>query len=197
MARPEKQNKMAWYIAGFLAAIMILSVFGVVLSNPSDTTQRFTYGDYSFSYNQKSFRYETELKEKKVSFDFLPQDVKDLSLDPETLKQLRLVSVLAVTYDPRDIDAQSLGEMQFYAEQDLYDSNSIFVQRGLTYAEGYSLPEITCANATPAIPVLTIQFANQSGFRAEGSCFFLEGISRNELKQYYDRIRYALYGVLS
>ncbi|MBS3128866.1 hypothetical protein J4410_07025 [Candidatus Woesearchaeota archaeon] len=191
--RTERKKRTGWYITLFIAGVMVLSIFGII-NNP-DQAQSYTYQEYTFTYNQRDFQYDTKINDKTVKFTFLPQDVESLSL--QDITQLKDTNSFLMTYDPTDLYAETLGSIQYLLETELYDHKNIIVQRGLVNATGYSLPEVTCATATPQNQVLLFRTANQTSFTHENFCFIIEGSTQTDLIQYFDRLRYALYGVIA
>ena len=163
--------------------------------NP-DQQQTYYYGDYKFIFNNQKLQYTTKIREVPLSFTYIPNDVESLTLSKETITNLKNTRVLAITYDPFVTESSILGMMQFILESELPRMNKMIVQRGLLNATGYALPEISCANATSAIPVLTLRMGDLAELRQEGSCFILQAPTQQQLLQHFDRLRYELYGVI-
>ena len=60
----------------------------------------------------------------------------------------------------------------------------------------YSLPVITCANATATQPVMQFSSGNETKISLQGSCVIVEALSGEEFTMMKDRILYGMFGVI-
>ena len=67
---------------------------------------------------------------------------------------------------------------------------------GFTTENEYNIPVITCADATPTVPVLYFQRTNETKVYREGSCIILEAATDFDLLRLKDRILYGIFGVM-
>jgi len=199
LPRKERKSRLGLYITLVLAALMILSVFGIVQNQ--DAGQTYNYEGHKFVYNNRDYQYDTKIDGVTVKFSNIPQDLLNLEVPSGAIEKLKAVEVISVSYDPQSVYAEMLGGMQKDLSEELYDHKKTIVQIGLLNATEYSLPEISCDDATPENPVLIFEIvnetANKTGFIEKNNCFVVKGISQVEMIQYFDRIRYGLYDIIA
>jgi hypothetical protein len=176
-----------------IAAIMVLSVISFALTF-SAPTEKLKYRNYKFVRTSAGFQ--TTVNDVKVSFANFPTDLEDLEL-PEEAKTALQARVLWLSYDPQDEYSQEIADAFYYLDQVLGTVRKQYAQRGLTSSTGYTLPEITCANATAAVPVLMLQSGNETTFSYENNCIIATAATRREVPLLSDRILYQSLGVMT
>ncbi|VVB81075.1 Uncharacterised protein [uncultured archaeon] len=183
-------DKKVW-IGMFFAFIMIFSVFGIVMDSFRPATN-LEYKDYKFKVSQNQFF--TTIDGAEHGFLFFPADLEYITI-PEDAKVILDVPVITVTYDPQSTMAQSLAEAQYYFEAQL--QNKKVVERALTNNTDTTLPQKTCADATPAQPVIELALANESSITITKNCITLGAVDDTDIYKETERFIYFLLGVMS
>lgn len=194
MARKKLFNKKVW-VSLFIAAIMILSVFGFMMSYQTNQTGGTEeYNDHKLVQTQKGLM--TKINDKEVYFNYYPASLEQLNMSEDIKSELKNTKAVWVTYDPDSDFATAMAEIQFDMEQTLFDVAEIYVARGLTDTKEYALPEVSCANATATMPVLYLKKGNYTEIESIDNCITLTTITEPELKMYYNKILYIILGVM-
>ena len=176
----------------FIAAIMILSVMGFALTFNEENTQQLDYNGTMFTRTQNGWQ--AELNSQKIEFLAFPSEVEDIPFDEGSKVALDGAKVLWFTYDPGETYSQEIAEAMYYTE-DLLAKTDIYVQRGLLNNTGYVLPEITCKNATAAVPVLVIHSGNETKISHDNGCITASAENTRDVYRIADRILFQEYQV--
>ena len=194
MTRRKRINKKV-LMSIFIVAIMVLSVFGFMMSY--QTNQRDKLADYNgFEFSRTQHGLMTEIDGNEMYFNYYPGDLEKLSFPDDASLILADSKVFYVTYDPDSDFATAIAEQQLDMELKLNKLGDRFISKGFTNATGYELPEITCANATAAIPVYQIIDGENSSIQTEESCVILTIANEPDLNAYHTRILYTILGVM-
>lgn len=181
-------------LAIIISAVMVLSVFGIIFESGT-SSQKLSYNGYKFTQLQKGWQ--AKINNKIMTFNHHPKELESINISAETSKLLSNTKVaLSITYDPGSEMASFFAEEILYLEQ-LLAKQDIFVQRGLTNATGYSLPEISCANATSSVPVIEFRESSTTSVSTENNCIIVEISRASDLLLIGDRIAYAILGIMS
>lgn len=195
MARKKLFHKKVW-VSLFIAAIMILSVFGFMMSyQTGQTGGTEEYNGHKLVQTQQGLM--TKVNGKEAYFDYYPASLEQLNMSDAIKTELKNSKSFWVTYDPDSDFAQAMAEIQFDMEQNLFDVAEIYVARGLTNAKEYALPEITCANATATMPVIYLKKGEKTQIESTDNCITLTTVTEPELRMYHNKIAYILFGVMN
>ena len=165
MARRKTINKKV-LMSIFIVAIMVLSVFGFMMSYQTNQRDKLAeYNGFEFSRTQSGLM--TEIDGKEMYFNYYPGDLAELSFPEDAGLILADSKVFYVTYDPNSDFATAIAEQQLDMELKLIELGDTFMSKGFTNATGYALPEITCANATAETPVYQIVEGKNSSIKTE------------------------------
>ena len=187
---PERRKKMI--VGGFIAFIMVASVFVVTLDFLFTPTNNLTYNGVKFAVAQNQFT--ARINQKQYRFLVYPADLEDLNLS-QAGKDLLKAAVLTITYDPQSGMAQDLATAQYYLEDQLKDVKVI--DRAVLNNTGLSLAQESCANATSSQPVIELLEAQSSGIAVEGNCIRLAAIDGQDLLKMSERVIYQVLGVMT
>jgi hypothetical protein len=187
----QKQQRNKKIMGWFVILVMIFSIAGFLFGSfgSGGTSTVLRYGDFKFEQTQQG--YAVEISDEEHIFSYLPDEVTDISISP-TLHEALQSPVLQFSYNEASERKEEFATLQFYLERDLHNNN-VLVQRGTTTGEG--LQEITCAQATPAKPVIILDEGDKTTFIEDNNCITITTGSTFELIRLYDRLRYAIYGV--
>jgi hypothetical protein len=178
----------------FIALIMIVSVIGFAISFV-EPKQEADYGNYEFVLTSQGWQ--TRINNIKLYFINHPTEVEYIKMDDATKNLLQNNRVLWFTYDPNDTEAQAIADALYYAEQAVGTVKNTFVQRGLINNTGYALPEVTCLNATQAVPVLILQSGNETKTSQQANCITATAENQQAVYEIGDRILYTAIGVMN
>jgi len=194
MARRKRINKKV-LMSIFIVAIMVLSVFGFMMSY--QTNQRDKLADYNgFEFSRTQSGLMTEIDGNEMYFNYYPGDLEKLNFPDDAGLILADSKVFYVTYDPNSDFATAIAELQLDMELKLIELGNVFMSKGFTNATGYALPEITCENATAETPVYQIIEGDNSSIQTEESCVILTIANEPDLNAYHTRILYTILGVM-
>ncbi|MBW2985826.1 hypothetical protein KY333_00475 [Candidatus Woesearchaeota archaeon] len=195
MARKKLINKKV-LMSLFIVAIMVLSAFGFMMSY--QTNQRDKLADYNgFKFSRTQNGLVTKINNQELAFNYYPEDLEQINMSDDAKLLLSGTKVLFVTYDPNSDFASSIAEQQLDMEQKFIKVGDRFLTKGFTNATGYALPQITCANATAAMPVYQIEQSNETKVEVSDNCVILTVASETELNAYHAKVLYLLLGVMN
>ncbi len=179
----------------FIVTIMILSVIGFVLVDIGDSDNKREFEEFTFYRTSQGWR--AKIAGQYLYFNYLPDQAKEIQMDERSKQILTASPIIAVTYDPNDRFAQSMGELQYYMEQLLNENQKVFVMRGLTNNTAFpALPQITCLNSSQSLPVLIFEHANSTQISASDWCVHAQAATGQEFFMLADKILYVILGVL-
>lgn len=170
--------------------LMISSVFGFVFSFGGGGSNVQEYSEVKFRYVNNQWM--ARINGEDRGFLFFPGDLEYIDV-PGEAKALLEEPGIAVTYDPASNLSENFAEAQYYFEVQL---DSKFIERALTNSEGTSLPEKSCADATPTQPVILLTQEDESAIRVEGSCIIIASYDSFAVYQQTERVIYAVLGVM-
>ena len=176
----------------FFAALMIFSVFGVILST-NTPTNRVEYNGVTFT--QGSGGWKGSVKGVTRLFVDLPGDVESLVLPAGAKEVLTSAKFMTISFDDADVSADVLGQVQAYMQQTLY--TDVFT-RGATLNGSNNSPAISCTNSTPQEPVIVLELGNQTSINIDhNSCLVITGVSPYDVVRGADRVMYTILGVIN
>jgi hypothetical protein len=194
MARKKFLNKKV-LMSIFIVSIMVLSAFGFMMS------YRTKQGGATEEYNgiplmQTPKGLMLEVNDNPVYFKYHPKDLEVINMTDDIKSIFVNTEALILTYDPDSEFAPAMGEIQFDMEQQLLDTEKVYLARGLTNATGYAVPSFSCSNATDAMPVLYLKKGEKSELTLDNNCITLTASTEPELEMFYTRILYTIFGVM-
>ncbi|RJQ20319.1 hypothetical protein C4580_03965 [Candidatus Woesearchaeota archaeon] len=179
------------FLGLFIAFLMVASIFGVTIDYFAQDTQSANYNGHKITFRQGL--YHLALPDKTYTLNFHPQDLEYIELTPE-IRTLLDGPILTVTYDPSSGFAEAGANAQYYLESQLEGKKAIV--RAVTNNTGTTLPQKTCADATPSEPILFLTSSDASGFTLENNCITVTAIDPSDLFSQTERVIYHLLGVI-
>jgi len=185
------ENRKKMVVGGFIAFIMIASIFVVTLDYVFSPAQGLTYNNVKFTPGSNQFF--AKINGKDYSFLVYPADLEYIDV-PAHAKELLTAQVLTVTYDPQSQVAESLATAQYYLEEQLQGVR--IIDRAVLNNTGLALEQKSCANATTSQPVIELREGDNSSIRVEGDCISIIAFDSPDLLRMAERIAYQILGVM-
>jgi hypothetical protein len=197
--KEEKKNKAGIYLSIFLAVIMVGSIAGIFIGNPSQG-QEYTYGKYSFK-NVNNI-WSTKINKKEVAFYYLPDQLIASQVPVAVHKKIQASQGLIISFNPRINETTRLQAVDIFRFElvNAFISATPTKQVGFSITEkssAYSLPPINCNNATFYVPVMTVDYGNESRVSLEGDCIVVSATDEYGLLAIGDNLKYHIYGILN
>ena len=184
------------YIALLLAAIMILSVFGIVLSNqsPLNDAGKLEYNDITFRLINNQWT--AEIKGKERSFFFSPIDLSEKTLPSELRQAIVQTPTMTITFDPNISQLHYLDAARFELSEVLLLDFGKNIRHGVTNATGaYEFPVVSCQPSAEELFITFIE-ANVSSAQMDGNCVTIAAVTPVEYIQYSEKLIYLLLEVI-
>ena len=185
----ESRKKML--VGGFIAFIMVASIFVVTLDYLFSPAQGLTYNGIKFTPSNNQFF--AKVNGKEYSFLLYPEDLEYLDFPPK-VKELVKAEVITVTYDPQSEAAQGLATAQYYIEEQLKDVK--FIDRAVLNNTGLALEQKSCVNGTAYQPVIELSQGENSSINVEGDCIKLTAFDTPDLLRMTEAVIYRALGVM-
>ncbi|MFH1650385.1 MAG: hypothetical protein ABIA93_07615 [Candidatus Woesearchaeota archaeon] len=191
--KKERQRKIVLSIV--ISALMILSVFGILIGGFSSGATRLTYNGHKFEQviEQNSVFYVTKINGQKEAFLFYPADLEAIAYTPGVASIIKGATILSLSRDagmPAST-AQYLDLLKYDLLQRGYS-----VQSASLGPNSYGWPQLSCEDSTSQAPVIVAYEAQEPSIQLNGNCVVLEGNGTSML-MVHDRLLYALNGVMS
>jgi len=192
MKRKEPRIKKEAIITIFLAAIMVFSIFGIIIEGFTSNSQRVFYGSQAFSTTDKGWA--TKIGSKNFIFSYLPGELKDITVSDEIKNMLVGKKEIDFTSDFNDTFKQQIAFIVFDSEQKLSEAN-IYLRDGFTAETEYQKPIINCNNQSEFIPIIYLKSGNDTAIKSEGNCIIISAESTEDLVRYTGKIIYIILGI--
>lgn len=178
----------------FIAFIMISSVFGVIFFGFSEDSTTVDYNGFIFKRAGDGSKWSTQIDDKQIFFDYVPTEVTYINISSDIVSRLSTTMEIDITYKPNSTKKEIFAYVGYDMQQQLR-GKGIYVRPGFTNKTEYNIPVITCADATPAVPVLYLIESNETKIYSQGNCVILEGKSDFDFIRQKDRILYGILGI--
>lgn len=176
----------------FIIAIMILSTLALVIVDYAQSGGSGTIKYNGVKFTQTADGYNAKINGETHHFIFFPQDIEYVQLSPE-VRTLLEAPVITITYDANSTLASNYAEAQYYIE--LQAQKEKIIERAASTAVG-ELPAKTCADATPAQPVIQYEDGN-STITADNNCIRIASRDAYDAYQKTERLVYHLLKVIA
>ena len=189
----EKKEKKKWGLIFFIVLIMIGTSFSFVFFGFSGDSEKVKYNGITFV--KFPDRWEAKINGANAAFSFLPSEVENIFNLNDSIKNLQNKIEIDVTYDLNSTFAQSIALAQYQMGLTLTAFN-LFVRKGLTMNNTYTLPVITCADSSLNVPVVYFRHGNTTNIHLENNCVIAEASSNVDFIRVKDRLLYEMLGVM-
>jgi len=186
--------KRKWGLILFLVIIMVGTSFSFVFYGFSPSVERVKYNGISFSTNGRIWT--AKINGNEAAFSFLPTEVQDINSSGDFSKLLSEKYEIDSTseFNSTNKEAIALAEHQMGLTLGSYN---IYLREGFTANTSFSLPVITCANATQYTPVIYFRHGNSTSISVQSNCVIAEASSNTGFIKVKDRLLYGILGVMS
>ena len=174
--------------------VLVSSVIGFTFSaipfglQTQDTPIK--YSGYEFFPTQNGIG--TLIDDQIYEFTNFPEDVENLDIGDITSK-ISNSRMIYATSDPNSSLATSISGVEFTMSRVLEKDYNTFIEVAFTAGNPYGKRIITCADATPFIPVLLFNFTNTTtNVTDQNNCIIINVESEDSLNQVRDKIVYQL-----
>jgi hypothetical protein len=174
----------------FIVSIMVLSVFGIVISYQSNTSNQQEYNGIAFRITDQGWLAEIDGQDRV--FQTHPSELQGIAVTPEAISVLQDAPSIILTYNDTS-EPELLAQLQFYLEEGL--RGTVVTTRGTTTGSG-TLPQVTCEQATPVTPVIVLT-TNVTGISYDNGCVTTGGLVPFEMVQHADRLQYIIMGIMN
>ncbi len=184
------KDKKKVFASLFIAFIMVFSIFGFILSYSLDN-ETVKYKGYKFVNTNQGWL--AVINGERFFFSYTPGDVENW-LSEEIKNKLKNVTTITISYNPNDIYSPIITESVLQLNNKLTNVQLSF---GLTNNSGYSLPLITCNNASEQNPVILFEERNENASMIlENNCVKIAYTSQSEILQQTDALSFVLAGII-
>jgi hypothetical protein len=193
---PKKSRiskQMIWTI--ILGATMILSMFGIMLSSFNSGNEKARYGSHKFQ--RSTSGWVTEINKQDVEFNYLPQDIEQLSLSTDVKEALLGKKAIYITFNPNTKNVEMFELMRFEIGLKLSEVGGVYAMQGISEPnENYKQPLVGCSNATATMPVISLVEGNESKAYLDGDCVVVES-DRYSAPAMKDVVLYTMLGIMN
>lgn len=192
----EKKDKTAVYMSIFLGGLMILSAFGVFFWNPSSESD-LSYGKFTFK--SANNMWTTKINKKDVSFYLLPDQVSHLS-NKQANQLLKNSQGIVLSFNPEVNETTKLQAIDVFKFEFVNMITNSYKEKKIGFAifeksQKSTVPVINCQNSSIVIPVVVIDYGNETNIKTTGDCIVVKAADEYGLLAVLDNLRYNLYGV--
>lgn len=192
--RKEKTNRAAKYMVIFMAAIMILSAFGVVFFGYNTSSGKVKYNSIPFT--RKGSQWSATINSKEAVFDYFPTEVENINISQDIISRLSGKAEIDATYSYNSTSAEDIALAVYGLSQVLASHSNTYVRQGFTEKTSYKAPIITCANSTAFVPVIYFRPSNETSIYTQDSCIIIEAGKGTDFIRIKDRLLYALFDII-
>lgn len=176
-----------------ITLVMITSIIGFVYEPESSF---ITDMNLSFEVGEDR-KVIIEDMDNSPRFRFLPSQVSDLEIDAESEAIIKSTPMMYVTFDPRLGDKEDLELARFELSTEFLKYFNKYISSGITTEDPmYSLPLITCENATQSVPVIFFSKGNETSVSSESNCVTFNAKSGTEFLRIKDRLLYLMLDII-
>ncbi|MBI2650835.1 hypothetical protein HYX04_06025 [Candidatus Woesearchaeota archaeon] len=189
----EKKEKRRWGLILFIVFIMIGTSVSFVFFGFSGVEEKAKYNGITFI--RFADRWEAKINGIDAAFSFLPKEAEKVSMPSDVTQRLQNRFEIDVTYDLNSTYKESIALAQHQMGLTLANYN-IFVRKGFTANNTFSLPIITCDNSTINVPVVYFRYGNTTNINMENNCIIAEAPANDDFIMVKDRLLYGMLGVM-
>jgi hypothetical protein len=188
--RKKENNKKIW-MSILIAALMIFSVFGVILGSQ---TNELKYGKFKFT--PANNYYLTKIDGKEIAFYTLPPESSSINMSSAITNKIKEAYFVVLLFDPSSgADNLPLIEVARFDLSQSVAGKSFFSALTNESADYAALPVMSCANATLQTPILFFNISNTPGIVDVDNCIYINARG-NDIIRLRDRILYSYYGII-
>ncbi len=192
--KPAKRISKQLIMTLVIVSLMVLSVFGIMLSGYNAQKERLDYNGYEFQRTAQGWM--ADIDGKIVQFNYHPTDLDELEIDKSVSDKLVNSKVIYITFNPNAKEVQTLELVRFEFENSFKEIFEIYTINGVTQeSESYNLPNVACYNATALIPVVTVVASNTTKAEINHACITVE-VTEYTAQAMKDKLLYMMLGIM-
>ena len=191
----KKDNKKIWLIGIFMAVIMVTSIIGFMASDNPDQTRKYN----GIKFYATNTGWEAKINEKMIQFNLLPEEVQGINISSTIIEQLKTTKMAQITFDPNSVYPQETAWAQYQLQQTMNAGLNNYATIGLTEQPAnitYTGSIINCKDATQYVPVIMLQYGEETKITEINNCIILEAQSTYDMYALKDRLVYGLLGII-
>lgn len=189
----ERKEKKKLGLIVFIIFIMIGTSVSFVFFGFSPAAEKVKYNGIAFT--RFADRWEAKISGNNAAFSFLPGEVENINMPYDVSQRLQNKFEIDATYDLNSTYKESIALAQHQMSLTLATYN-IFVRKGFTANNTFSLPIITCRDSTLNVPVVYFRHGNATNINLNNSCIVAEASSNADFIRIKDRLLYGMLGVM-
>lgn len=198
-AREAPKSKAGMYMAIFIAAVMVLSIGGVFLSNPSSESD-YSYNGHDFKNSNNMWV--TKIDGKEITFYFLPQEVETLDVSKQAVDIIKNSQGLIITSNPVQDTTSKLQVLDIFKLNFVNSYLKRYSEKkaGLAVTQktnASKLPVLTCENSSYSYPMVSVDFSNETNIKMDDDCVVISVVDEYGMLAILDNLRYKLFGILT
>ncbi len=191
----KRQKRIRAFVSFFIAFIMVTSIIGFMWGGDEDDGPTFEYNGFKMTRGANQFS--LKLEDKIYDFDYAPYQVEDIEVGVGVIERLSSSKMFYMTFDPFQEDLTALDYVRFEIAPLLNDNFGIYASDAVLENNTiYTLPIITCSDATPFVPVMQFIENNETKIEMNGNCITATARKDIDYIMLKDRIIYGLLGVI-
>lgn len=189
--RMQKPKKKTSWMTYFIIIIMVASIGGFLAGYSTQETQR--YNNIKFTQQQNAVT--ATIEGKTYMFGHFPGALNPNQTDSTVRDLLTSTHMVYIAYNPESLDAGDLAQAQYALIENL-EQTTLYIQPALTTNNTFTMPVITCANATASVPVILFEEGNTTTLSRENTCIRATYGHYADIPLLRDLIVYTYLGVL-
>lgn len=191
----EKKEKKKWWLILFIVFIMIGTSFSFIFFGFSPQNDVVRHNGIKFAKNPSQNIWIARVNGREAAFSFLPSEVQSIPMPADSAAKLKNKFEIDTAYDLNSTykEAIALAQHQMGLTLNAY---SIYVRKGFTANNTFSMPVITCNDATSSAPVIYFRHGNVTGIHSDSNCIIAEAAANADFIRVKDRLLYGILGVL-
>ena len=190
----EKKEKKRWGLIAFIVLIMVGTSFSVVVYYGFQSqSQAAKYNGIKFSNIGNIWI--ASINGRQAAFSFLPADLADIKTSGNIFGTFQGKFEIDSTSEVNSTFKEpiALAQHQMGLTLEKYD---IYLRKGFTSNNTFSLPVIACNNTIQNVPVIYFKFSNSTNINVNGNCVIAEASTATDFIRAKDRLLYGILGLM-
>ncbi|MBI2548536.1 hypothetical protein HYW21_04255 [Candidatus Woesearchaeota archaeon] len=190
----KRERRLKIIVSTVIAFLMITSVIGFLYSGGTD--DRYNYNGHQFK--KSGYGWSTKIDTTWANFAYYPPELESINVSAPVVPSLKDAKVVYLTFDPTSSFIGEVDQVRFDLSTKFPQWLGIFVIDATTRDDDrYTLPIVTCMNATADAPVLYLTEGNATAISQQGSCILFQASKTSDLLKLEERLLYGLLGIMS
>jgi hypothetical protein len=187
----QREKRKRTVLSVIIVLIMSLSVLGYMIDRQDSSSNKYN----GFKFIQTSKGWKTNVDGAELYFYYTPNQVENINLSEEIINLLRNGIQFYQTSNVSSASKQTIALVEFELNEIFLRQNKYAVNSFTTENE-FSLPIITCLNATQYNIILLYEKSNETNVLNNRYCINVRARNDNDFLALKDRIAYTLLGVM-